>query len=201
MPTSNSASNGFKIFCDEDPGIQSSLPPSTGEWQMPPTEPVIKRENTQKPGKWTDAKVEPTKYIHVHCSLLCIHLHTCTLYSGVTYLHALCTLQCTNNLCLVFINIFFGLQWDELVGWVSGMNKKHLHVHHSPTSLLIPNYPIALIRLNQEMCKIQAEKCNMFWHSWSDTTQVFEELQPTVHVHVYSTFINYMQIPSDCQLV
>lgn len=61
MPTSNSSSNGFKIFCDVDPGIQSSLPPSTGEWQVPPTEPVIKRENTQKPGKWTDAKVEPKK--------------------------------------------------------------------------------------------------------------------------------------------
>ena len=64
MPTSNSASNGFKIFCDEEPGIQSSLPPSTGEWQMPPTEPVIKRENIQKPGKWTDAKVEPKKFVH-----------------------------------------------------------------------------------------------------------------------------------------
>lgn len=58
MPTSNSAGNGFKIFCDDDPGIQSSLPPSTGEWQMPPTEAVIKRENTRKPGKWTEAKVQ-----------------------------------------------------------------------------------------------------------------------------------------------
>ncbi|KAL9952708.1 hypothetical protein ACROYT_G040000 [Oculina patagonica] len=57
VPTSNSSSNGFKIFCDDGPGMQSSLPPSTGEWQMPPTEPVMKRENTQKPGKWTDAKV------------------------------------------------------------------------------------------------------------------------------------------------
>ena len=45
MPTLNLASNGFKIFCEEDPGIQSLLPPSTGEWQIPPTEPVIKREN------------------------------------------------------------------------------------------------------------------------------------------------------------
>lgn len=82
MPTSNSASNGFKIFCDEEPGIQSSLPPSTGEWQMPPTEPVIKRENTQKPGKWTDAKVQcRTKkqsfslYLSAYMSSSVTHFH------------------------------------------------------------------------------------------------------------------------------
>ncbi|XP_027036615.1 mitotic checkpoint serine/threonine-protein kinase BUB1-like [Pocillopora damicornis] len=57
VTTSNTSNNGFKIFCDNEPGMQSSLPPSTGEWQMPPTEPIIKKENTQKPGKWTDAKV------------------------------------------------------------------------------------------------------------------------------------------------
>ena len=56
--TSNTTGSGFKVFCDDDPCAQSSLPPSTGEWQMPPTEPIIKKENTQKPGKWTDAKVE-----------------------------------------------------------------------------------------------------------------------------------------------
>ena len=108
MPTSNSASNGFKIFCDEDPGIQSSLPPSTGEWQMPPTEPVIKRENTQKPGKWTDAKVQPQEDI-----FLCIHLHTCTVV--LTYLHVQAnTLQFANNLCLVLTCThvrLFGLQY------------------------------------------------------------------------------------------
>lgn len=58
LQTSNSKNSGFKIFCDDDPGAQSSLPPSTGEWQMPPTQQVIKKENTQKPGKWTDAKVQ-----------------------------------------------------------------------------------------------------------------------------------------------
>ena len=56
--TGNTSSGGFKIFCDDYPDAASSLPPSTGEWQMPPTEPVIKKENTQKPGKWTDAKVQ-----------------------------------------------------------------------------------------------------------------------------------------------
>lgn len=58
LQTSNSKNSGFKIFCDDDPGAQSSLPPSTGEWQMPPTQQVIKKENTLKPGKWTDAKVQ-----------------------------------------------------------------------------------------------------------------------------------------------
>ena len=55
--TSNTTGTNFKVFCDDDPGVQSSIPPSTGEWQMPPTEPIIKKENTQKPGKWTNAKV------------------------------------------------------------------------------------------------------------------------------------------------
>lgn len=57
LQTSQTKNSGIKIFCDDDPGASSSLPPSTGEWKMPPTQHVSKKENTRKPGKWTDAKI------------------------------------------------------------------------------------------------------------------------------------------------
>ena len=65
---------------------------------------------------------------------------------------------------------------------ISGMsNMLWTTVHHSPAILLVPKYiayPIALIRWNQET---QAEKC-IFWHSWNDTTWIFEELYFVVHL-------------------
>lgn len=54
----NSKNAGFTVYCeDENMSGMSSLPPSTGEWQVPPTKPITTKENTQKAGKWTESKV------------------------------------------------------------------------------------------------------------------------------------------------
>ena len=50
------AKSGFVIFSDDNPNQGRSLPAAAGEWQEPPTSSVITRENTQKPGKWTNNK-------------------------------------------------------------------------------------------------------------------------------------------------
>jgi hypothetical protein len=55
--SSNSKNAGFTVYCEVDVSGMSSLPPSTGEWQMPPTKPITTKENTCKPAKWNESKV------------------------------------------------------------------------------------------------------------------------------------------------
>lgn len=57
LHSNNSKSTGFTVFDENAEHEMRSIQPSTGEWQMPPTRPVVTKENTQKPGKWTEAKV------------------------------------------------------------------------------------------------------------------------------------------------
>ncbi|KAI8479919.1 protein kinase [Branchiostoma belcheri] len=46
----------FSIFSEDNPQEQV-IPTPTGEWTNPPLPRVTNRENTHKPGKWTEAKV------------------------------------------------------------------------------------------------------------------------------------------------
>lgn len=60
----NSKNAGFTVYCeDENMSGMSSLPPSTGEWQVPPTKPITTKENTQKAGKWTESKVIKQRHV------------------------------------------------------------------------------------------------------------------------------------------
>ncbi|CAH1261665.1 BUB1B [Branchiostoma lanceolatum] len=46
----------FSVFSEDNPQDQV-IPTPTGEWTNPPLPRVTSRENTHKPGKWTEAKV------------------------------------------------------------------------------------------------------------------------------------------------
>ncbi|XP_078591050.1 mitotic checkpoint serine/threonine-protein kinase BUB1-like isoform X2 [Branchiostoma floridae x Branchiostoma japonicum] len=46
----------FSVFSEDNPQDQV-IPAPTGEWTNPPLPRVTSRENTHKPGKWTEAKV------------------------------------------------------------------------------------------------------------------------------------------------
>ena len=62
-PGGNNRGAGFTVFCEDDTQEMSSIPPQTGEWQVPPTKPIGTKENTSKPGKWNEAKVNVSQYI------------------------------------------------------------------------------------------------------------------------------------------
>ncbi len=49
---------GFQVFSDENSTTGSSLPPPTGEWSKVPKPQEVNRENEQKPGQWSKAKVK-----------------------------------------------------------------------------------------------------------------------------------------------
>lgn len=57
LSSNNSKRSGFTVFDENADQEMRSIQPPTGEWQMPPTRPVVTKENTQKPGKWTETKV------------------------------------------------------------------------------------------------------------------------------------------------
>ena len=54
----------FTIF-EEENSTSSRLPAATGEWMAPPEHSKMVKENIQKPGKWTTAKVDRFKKLGV----------------------------------------------------------------------------------------------------------------------------------------
>ena len=55
-PSKPNAGSGFQVFCDENADAPV-LPPQTAEWSTLPKQSEINRENTQKAGVWTKAKL------------------------------------------------------------------------------------------------------------------------------------------------
>lgn len=56
QPVRQVPGNTFAVLEDEN-GVKTRIPASTGEWEKPPTSSTIAKENTQKPGKWNKGKV------------------------------------------------------------------------------------------------------------------------------------------------
>ena len=55
-PANQKAGLGFQIYSDEN-AAPALLPETTGEWKEIPKPSAFNKENRQKPGVWTSAKV------------------------------------------------------------------------------------------------------------------------------------------------